>query len=220
MFAKRWMPGDGKTSLASRLGPARAAQCSRLFVETLTRRLAAVADQRILCYAPPGSEAEFRALASDDWQLEPQASGDLGVGLRQFFEHALARAERVVVISGNCPDLPLEYVTQAFTALETRDVVLGPARADGYYLVGAARKLAPVFDGVPWSQAEVWPQTIARLEALQTSWHMLPAWYVVDSDQNLHTLLLNANMERFHDSHLAQLEARLLELLDESGRDA
>ena len=42
---------------------------------------------------------------------------------------------------------------------------------------------------------------------------MLPAWYGVESDDTLYTLLMNANLERFNDPHLAQLEDRLVELL-------
>jgi rSAM/selenodomain-associated transferase 1 len=213
MFAKLWQPGQVKTRLAATLGPARAAAVQRLFLLTLAARFAGVADERVLVFAPASAEPAFRAVVAGAWRLAPQAEGDLGARMRRFFDDNLARAQRVVLIGSDSPDLPAEHLKEAFGSLESRDVVLGPAADGGYYLVGAARRVPPIFDDIAWSTPEVWAQTMARLQADGTSWHKLPPWYDVDTQEGLAALLTRLKQQRGIDAPLAALETGLLEIL-------
>jgi glycosyltransferase A (GT-A) superfamily protein (DUF2064 family) len=88
-------------------------------------------------------------------------------------------AEKVVVVGSDSPGLPIEYVERAFTALDSHDVVIGPAMDGGYYLLGCRSKLPPVFDGIDWGSNRVLMQTVACLDA---AWRLavLPPWYDVD----------------------------------------
>jgi rSAM/selenodomain-associated transferase 1 len=213
MFAKFWQPGAVKTRLAASLGPVRAAAIHRLFVETLVRRFDAVADERVIAFAPPEAVDAFQGIVGDRWKLAQQATGDLGRRMKAFFAQSLARYERVVLIGSDSPDLPNEYVTQAIEALESHDVVLGPATDGGYYLVGVARQLPEIFDGIDWGTAQVWEQTLAHLRTVPRRWHELPGWYDIDHERSLHALLFNLSSEGFVDPHLRSLEGRLLPLL-------
>jgi rSAM/selenodomain-associated transferase 1 len=213
MFAKFWQPGAVKTRLAASLGPVRAAAIHRLFVETLMRRFDAVAGERAIVFAPPDAEAALQEVAGDRWRLLPQAAGDLGQRMKVFFAESLARFDRIVLIGSDSPDLPIEYVSQAFEALGTHDVVLGPAQDGGYYLVGAARQVPRIFDGIDWGTARVWEQTLANLRSAARHWHELPSWYDIDDDGSLRALLLNLNREGLVDPHLCSLESQLLPLL-------
>src|SRR5207247_7996159 len=82
------------------------------------------------------------------------------------------------------PTLPLAFIKQAFHALEGSDVVLGPATDGGYYLVGCARRLPPIFDGIEWSNAHVLDQTVRRLADPGWRLALLPPWYDVDTPQS------------------------------------
>src|SRR5262245_44953067 len=160
MFAKHWTPGRAKTRLAEAIGDARAAEVHRLFVSAIAQRMSAVGDERVLAIDPPESDQEFRRELGDSWELQAQAGGDLGERMTAFFEAGLARAGRVVLIGSDSPDLPVECVAKAFEALKDVEVVLGPAADGGYYLVGVAGSVPPIFTGIPWSTAQVWPQTV------------------------------------------------------------
>ena len=216
MFAKYWEPGKVKSRLAASIGLDRAASVQRLFVETLARRFGAVADQRQLVYSPADKRDEFRRTIGRQWDLEEQAAGDLGKRMRHFFAASLERSERVVLIGSDSPDLPLEYLHEAFAALATHDVVLGPAADGGYYLIGAARRVPPVFDGIAWSTPEVWPQTIGQLQATGTTWHALPEWYDVDDQPSLQALAFRlgdqARTEREFEALLGSLNVLLVDL--------
>ncbi|MEX2175463.1 MAG: TIGR04282 family arsenosugar biosynthesis glycosyltransferase [Pirellulaceae bacterium] len=188
MFAKHWAPGKVKTRLAATLGESRAAIVYALFVATLVERFSGVAQRRVIAFSPPEAVSAFRSIAKSHWGVILQAAGDLGARMQSYFESSLGQAERVVLIGSDAPDLPTAYVLEALDALRTCDVVLGPTSDGGYYLVGVARRLPPIFDQMAWSTPALWPQTIARLQQAGVIWHELPTWYDVDDEADLHAL--------------------------------
>lgn len=219
MFAKFWQPGQVKSRLAARIGNERAAGVQRLFVETLIRRFASVAQKRVLCYSPSDRHEEFRRAAGNRWQVEAQVSGNLGQRMETFFARSLQQAERVVLIGSDSPDLPREFVDQAFAALADCDVVLGPAEDGGYYLVGAARRVPAIFEGIGWSTSRVWDQSVERLRAAGTSWHALPEWYDVDDLAGLKALSLRLGSRARSDEEMASLLGNLCVLLVDLPKD-
>jgi glycosyltransferase A (GT-A) superfamily protein (DUF2064 family) len=109
--------------------------------------------------------------------------------MAEYFRSAFERGcERVVLIGADSPTLPVEYVSQAFRELETHSVVLGPSVDGGYYLVGAARSVPPIFHGVAWSTHHVWEQTLRLLEATRIPVAQLSPWYDVDDIEDLRRL--------------------------------
>ena len=212
MFAKHWQPGTVKTRLAASIGNEAAAALHRHFVQALLDRFQNIADRHILCFAPADSADSFGQLNLGCWTLEPQAAGDLGSRMQHYFSAALlafplplplgeGRGEglatnntprhRTVLIGSDSPDLPRKYLAEAFDKLYDVPVVLGPTDDGGYYLIGLSDKVPPIFDNIPWSTPQVWPQTIARLTAAGIPYHTLPQWYDVDD---------TAGLRRLHDS--------------------
>ena len=189
LFAKYWRPGDVKTRLAATIGRHAASELYRCFVETLLRRFSEVGDVRVLAYSPPDRRDEFAALAGDRWLLETQRGADLGERIRNYFDAAFAGgAERVVLIGSDSPDLSVELVEQAFHRLTSQPVVLGPATDGGYYLIGAAEQTPPVFEGIDWSSARVWRQTVQQLQQAKIDFAQLPLWSDVDDEADLRRL--------------------------------
>lgn len=189
MFAKYWEPGAVKTRLAETLGEQPAARIYRAFVETLLRRLTEVGDRQVLAFSPSDRETAFQR-GAENWELQPQlAVGDLGARMQHFFESAIRDGYRhVVLIGSDSPDLPLALLAQAFDQLHDYPVVLGPSLDGGYYLVGAADRVPPIFDDMPWSSPRLWERTTARLAEHQCRFAELPAWYDVDTVADLGVL--------------------------------
>jgi rSAM/selenodomain-associated transferase 1 len=180
LFAKWPAPGAVKTRLTA--DPARAAAVARAFLDDTVARLTALPCRRVLAFAPDAAGADFAELAAGRFDLVPQGDGDLGCRMKRFVADRLSEgAERVVLVGADCPTLPVEYVESAFTELATAEVVLGPAADGGYYLLGCARRVPPVFDGVPWGTADVLRATVARLAGHPGRLALLPIWYDVDT---------------------------------------
>jgi uncharacterized protein len=68
------------------------------------------------------------------------------------------------------------------------DVVIGPSDDGGYYLIGLREPRAVLFEDVPWSTAEVLAVTLARAHGFGLRVHLLPAWFDVDTEADLHRL--------------------------------
>ena len=99
-----------------------------------------------------------------------------------FFAAQFENGVRATVLVGtDSPTLPLEFVDQAFDRLEGAEVVLGPATDGGYYLVGCAGRVPPIFEGIAWGESRVLAETIARLSDPACRLAMLPPWYDVDT---------------------------------------
>lgn len=190
IFAKHWTPGRVKTRLAASIGDHAAAEIYRRFVATLTTNLSCVADSREVSILPyETARIEFAALASDAWRITPQADGDLGEKMNSYFETAFAHgAKQVVLIGSDSPLLMPQHISQAFAALASSEVVLGPTNDGGYYLVGAANSSPPIFENINWSTPSVWKQTISRLNSAKLSYSTLPPQIDVDDYADLKQL--------------------------------
>jgi uncharacterized protein len=194
LFAKEPVPGRVKTRLTS--DPARAARVAEAFLLDLLDRFRAVEARLILAYSPPTALPYFRQIIDGRIALLPQVDGDLGRRMAAFFTTQLAAgASRVVLLGTDSPTVPLDHIEQAFAALAEADLVLGPATDGGYYLVGCARRVPPVFDGVAWGTADVLRQTVDRLADPGYRLALLPPWYDVDTPDDY----------RFLRAHLAAL---------------
>jgi hypothetical protein len=181
VFAKQPTPGGVKTRLAAATSPAWAAQVYEAFFLDLLDRLQALPVRRVLAYAPDDAVSYFQGLVRGRFELVPQGSGDLGQRIPAFFHRELGKTEAVVLIGTDSPTLPLRVINQAFDELQRAELVLGPAADGGYYLIGCARRVPAVFEGVEWGTSRVLEQTIALVQRHQISFRLLPPWYDVDT---------------------------------------
>ncbi len=195
LFAKQPVLGAVKTRLAAESSPGWAAAVAEACLLDLVDRLAAVAARRILAFAPPEAAPYFADVVGGRFLLTPQAEDDLGRRMADFFTRQLAAtAGPVVLLGADSPTVPLSFIEQAFAELAMADVVLGPATDGGYYLVGCARRVPPIFDGITWSSPHVLGETVACLASRErerpeetTSGRsrsrlaVLPPWYDVDT---------------------------------------
>ena len=113
---------------------------------------------------------------------------DLGERLIHSLEYFLnLGCAGVMAIDSDTPTLPTHCLQQAI-ALLTRpdvDVVIGPSDDGGYYLIGIRAMHRDLFIDMPWSTSAVLPETVRRAEALGLRVAWLPAWFDVDTPEDL-----------------------------------
>lgn len=191
IFAKYWQPGAVKTRLAATMGDEPASRLYRSFVHALVDRFRGQADRRMLAYTPAIRHPEFARLAAPDWLVEEQGDGDLGQRMERYFAHGLEHADRCILIGSDSPNLPARFLDEAFAALRSNAVVLGPTEDGGYYLIGLRAKEPSIFREINWSTDQVWSQTVSRLQDADVSFATLPVWYDVDVFDDLQRLYLD-----------------------------
>lgn len=169
----RWpAAGRCKSRLAAGLGPARAAAIQgRLTGHTLAA--ARQARQRlpfelVLAVAGLGPRAAGRwgaSLGCD--RVVPQGDGGLGLRLqRQVVRARAAGVQQLVLVGSDLPELHASDLEQAFALLGGHDLVLGPARDGGYWLIALSRSQPALFCGMPWGSDRVLAQTCSAAERL------------------------------------------------------
>jgi hypothetical protein len=110
-----------------------------------------------------------------------QQGASLGERLHQAFQERFeAGAKRVVVLGSDSPQVPTSVIVRALESLPKNDLVLGPARDGGYYLLGLSRLQSSLFTGIPWGTSQVYRETVRRARSEGLSIASMPAFYDVD----------------------------------------
>ena len=193
IFAKEPRPGQVKTRFCPPLSLKAAARLYQGFLEDVLEvgeRLPGLS--LALTYSPEGAAAFFRRLAPPGVRLFPQAGADLGERMHKALEWGLSSGFNVVLLRGaDTPDLPGEVILEGKAVLEEAraQVVLGPSRDGGYYLVGLTSPQPELFRGLTWSTPAVLDETLSRARARSLSVHLLPPWSDIDTYGDLQAFL-------------------------------
>ncbi|MBV7697459.1 TIGR04282 family arsenosugar biosynthesis glycosyltransferase [Streptomyces sp. TRM70350] len=164
VMAKAPRQGMVKTRLHPLLGPQR---CAALQTELIRHALETTSGSRWRTYpahTPYGGPDDGRHLAPVGVRLLVQRGADLGQRLAAAVTDAFADgAGPLVVIGTDAPTLTGDHVACAFAALESRDVVLGPAPDGGHHLIGLRAPHTGLFalDPAWWSTDNVLAATRA-----------------------------------------------------------
>jgi len=191
VMAKDPRAGQVKTRLCPPLTPELAARLYQCFLLDVLDLVAGLPDvDPVVAFTPSEAREEFTRHTSGRYQLVPQEGPDLGARLEHAFRILFRQGyERVAALSTDSPDLPVEYLQEAFARLEEARVVLGPCPDGGYYLIGLSSPTPEVFRDMPWSTDRVLPETDARVKRMGLVLSYLPQWHDVDTAADLDRLV-------------------------------
>src|SRR5688572_1569601 len=186
VVAKQPVPGQTKTRLCPPLSHAQAADLYECFLrDTLDIMRKVPGVQCAIGFLPENAGSYFRQLAPD-MELTCQYGASLGERLDHLLTEVLANgSQRAVVMDSDSPTLPVEYLSQAFAQLADADVVLGPTRDGGYYLIGMKQPQPHLLRQVQMSTPHVLTDTLALAKSTKLAVSLLPTWYDIDTIADL-----------------------------------
>jgi uncharacterized protein len=161
IFAKVPALGRVKRRLAADIGALAALRFQRASTARLLRRLAR--DGRWVCWlalTPDGAASGPRFWRAPTPRIA-QGGGDLGRRMARPF--ARLPPGPVIVIGSDVPAIAPAHVAAAFRLLGQNDLVFGPARDGGFWLIGARRLPYGLFRGVRWSSEHALADTLANV---------------------------------------------------------
>ena len=170
VFTRYPEAGKTKTRLIPVLGEQGAADLQRRMTEHLIAKLDNLLPSRPLSLEiryEGGDEALMRSWLGSRFTYHPQPSGHIGQRMRTAFDEAFeSGAQKAIIIGTDIPGISADLISNAFDQLDRHDLVFGPARDGGYYLIGIQKKtwskVNPVlFQKIAWGSAEVLSQTLA-----------------------------------------------------------
>jgi rSAM/selenodomain-associated transferase 1 len=208
IVARTPIAGQTKTRLGACIGHEATAELYSAFLRDLSARFAGAAARDgydlFWYYTAPDemddalAEKTFAAVAPDGSallrQLLRQVGEDFGKRLRHGFQALQERGyQRIVVIGSDSPQLPAIWVQEAFAALRFHDMVIGPARDGGYYLLGLRTEsmdsdALDLFTDIPMSTSDTCARTIERARRLNLAITCTPRSFDVDKVDDLRLL--------------------------------
>ena len=175
--------GTVKTRLAAEIGERQALRLYRVLAHRTFAEVRLADLEATVWFTPTDAATEMRRWLGEGWDLRPQASGDLGTRLAAA-AHAVPPGRGWLAIGADCPRLDAALLREAATVVARNEIVLGPSRDGGYYLLGGPTPLPDLFSGMPWSSSRVLGETRARLAHAKVLWHELVTLRDVDTAED------------------------------------
>lgn len=193
ILAKAPIPGEVKTRMCPPLTPDEAASLHGSLVMDAVENTRSLRGFDIFLACSPGRDhLFFQTLAARHrLHLEDQVGEDLGQRMDHAVTTVLNRGYRSVLLVGtDIPHLSARTYTHAREALQANDVVLGPTRDGGYYLVGMKKSMPELFADISWSTDRVLTQSLARAEQLGLGVALLDPKRDIDTVNDLREVVL------------------------------
>ena len=156
-----------------------------------------------ICFYPPDSERKILSLLGKRYCYIPQNGYDLGERMKNSFDRVFKEGyNKVVLIGSDIPDLPSDFITKSFNALQLNDVVIGPSNDGGYYLIGFNKESYNplIFQDIKWSTENVFKDTMQILNKSKSTIYILPEWNDIDTIDDLKLLYHRNKSTNFHSS--------------------
>lgn len=115
-----------------------------------------------------------------------QVGNDLGIRMQNAFINTFEQGnEEVAIIGTDCLELTSAIIMNAFAWLKNHDVVIGPAKDGGYYLLAMKQMHPKLFKNIAWSTPVVLNQTLAICLQENLSVYQLPELSDIDKENDL-----------------------------------
>lgn len=192
IFTRFPKPGFAKTRLIPELSATGAALLQQRMTEHIIDQAARFAGKQpvqIEIRYQDGNENIMRNWLGPGYRYQAQGGGDLGAKMSRAFTEAFqAGMQTVLVLGTDCPSISREIIDKALTSLSTRDLVLGPARDGGYYLIGLSRTAPELFTGIPWGTDKTLQATLSKAGKSGLSFLLLEQLIDIDRPGDLAAL--------------------------------
>ena len=184
VFVEYPHPGEVKTRLAETVGAERAAELCCDWIGNVFEIIQPLRPDtvQVIGYYFGASEEEFAASwpdKADEWW--PQPDGDVGARLSAGFERAHQDEGKVLAIGTDCLELNTDLLRMASDQLDQREVVFGPTRSGGYYLIGTKTHRPGLFEGVRWSSKFTLADNLSNCRENHWSVALVPPRASIDS---------------------------------------
>ena len=195
LFTRYPEPGTTKTRLIPCLEPDGAADLQRQMTEHIMTQILPLIDGRgveLEVRFEGGGEKLMRKWLGGAATYRPQTGEDIGLRMLAAFEDAAVRgSESIVVVGSDIPGINTALLERAFRHLAKGQLVLGPAKDGGYYLIGLPGKMvatiAPrLLMDMAWGTSSVLAETCRRLGRENIEAVLLATLEDVDRPQDLH----------------------------------
>ncbi|MCD2257761.1 TIGR04282 family arsenosugar biosynthesis glycosyltransferase [Psychroserpens luteolus] len=163
VFTRNPELGKCKTRLAKTLGDQSALDIYKYLLQHTANVAKGVQVDRYVFYSVDINYDDI--WSSNFFSKKLQKGEDLGERMDNAFKELLDSGyEKVVIIGSDLLDLNETIIEEAFVKLDHHDVVIGPAKDGGYYLLGMKTQHSNLFKNKDWGTETVRQDTLEDLQ--------------------------------------------------------
>ena len=164
VFAKNPEIGKCKTRLAVSIGDENTLAVYKTLIQYTAQVLSKLKEDCVVFYS---EDIQTDDLWDDaNFQKQVQSQGHLGKKMQAAFEWGFHKGyKQVCIVGSDLFELEVSDIHDAFQALETHDLVFGPAEDGGYYLMGMSALHSEAFKDKAWSTELVLKETLKDLKS-------------------------------------------------------
>lgn len=182
LFAKRPVIGKVKTRLAQSLGHKKALHVYTKMLDHMCHTVVNKAFDAVLYWDSSVGDSDW--IMSYAISCYEQRGKDLGERMYNASKEMLALYEKVLIIGVDVPEINEMLLNEAFKALDTHDVCIGPTQDGGYYLIGM-KQPHTIFDRIQWGSSVVFEKTIEYLRVHSLRYALLKELRDIDTQDDL-----------------------------------
>ena len=91
-----------------------------------------------------------------------------------------------IIVGTDCPEIDATLIENAFGVLKEKDIVIGPCKDGGYYLLGMSIPASDLFVDIDWSTDRVFEQTMEKIRKNNLSYGILKSLVDIDTIEDLY----------------------------------
>ena len=182
VFTRNPELGKVKTRLAKTIGDQKALDIYKLLLHYTKKTIQNINCDKAVYYSDAIQE-------NDIWEnsifLKKLQNGkNLGYRMYNAFKNAFHKDyKKVVIIGTDIFELKSKQINEAFKALDKHEVVIGPAKDGGYYLLGLKKLHPEIFKNKKWGTETIFQETMQGLNNVDV--HLLVELNDIDTYDDL-----------------------------------
>ena len=193
IFAREPRSGRVKTRLKKVLGPIHTTSLYKAFVKDVLQACRQVSCTQRVIYHTGSRKIPFLGQFKKHFEYQRQSGNDLGQRMLHAFSESKNKGfEKIVIVGTDTPHISPTIIRKAFHKLSRYNVVLGPSRDGGYYLIGLNDVIPGLFSGIRWGTQGVLLATIQKARRLKKKVCQLQPLDDIDTINSLRRFLRTA----------------------------
>ena len=163
IFTRNLELGNCKTRLAKTIGDESALKIYRYLLQHTAKVSVPIRADKFVFYS---EHIKKNDLWNDDvFKKKLQYGDDLGSRMENAFSELFGLGyKNIVIIGSDLLELNSEDISHAFDSLKHHDIVIGPSKDGGYYLLGMKKIHENVFKNKAWGTETVLKDTLRDLQ--------------------------------------------------------
>lgn len=183
IFVRKPELGKVKTRLAATIGDENAL---KVYNDLLSHTCSITKDLPVDKYAFYNDrETEEDLWSKNGFQRKEQKGNNLGEKMEDAFKVLFNEGyEKIIIIGSDCFELDENLIRKAFEQLEQHEVVIGPTKDGGYYLLGMKKIYPFLFRNKKWSTDSVFIDSLHDIKEHELKCFHLPVLTDVDTEED------------------------------------